>query len=134
MEGEAGRLDEASAWLRRGRETLAAARVLAREGYRPEAISRAYYAMFYAAQALLISRGVAFSKHSAVLAAFGREFVRSGLLNQSFHRALLDAFRDRQASDYVVDVEPSADLVTRRLEQAASLIDMAAALLPGEQT
>ena len=35
------------------------------------AASRAYYAMFYAAEALLQSRGLAFSKHSAVHAAFG---------------------------------------------------------------
>jgi len=38
------------------------------------AVSRAYYATFYAAGAALLDRGLQFSKHSAVIARFGREF------------------------------------------------------------
>jgi uncharacterized protein (UPF0332 family) len=133
VDSEAGRVAEASAWLRRSRETLEAARILAREGFRPEAISRAYYAMFYSARALLMSRGIVQHKHSAVLAVIGREFVRSGLIDQSLHRALLDAFRDRQASDYVLDAEPTTAAVARRIEQAAELADAVELLLIGDQ-
>ena len=36
--------------------------------------SRAYYTMFYVAQALLLNIDLAFSSHSAVIANFGKEF------------------------------------------------------------
>ena len=35
------------------------------------AVGRAYYAMFYIAEALLSEKGLEFNKHSAVHAAFG---------------------------------------------------------------
>jgi len=57
--------------IRKADKSLAGAHVLLEEGFYGFAASRAYYAMFYAAEALLQSRGLAFSKHSAVHAAFG---------------------------------------------------------------
>lgn len=42
------------------------------------ACNRAYYACFYAASALLYSKGLSFGKHSAVLAAFRQHFVKTG--------------------------------------------------------
>ena len=64
------------------------------------ASSRSYYAMFYCASALLLSRGMAFSRHGAVLAAFGREFAKAGLLDRKFHQYIREAFDARQVSDY----------------------------------
>jgi uncharacterized protein (UPF0332 family) len=58
---------EATAKLleRSARAVETARRTLAIEG--PEAaIARAYYAMFYAAEALLFERGLAFRKHAGV--------------------------------------------------------------------
>jgi uncharacterized protein (UPF0332 family) len=56
--------------------------------------------MFYATEALLLSRDLSFSKHSAVIAAFGREFVKTGTLPRSLHRYLLDAYDLRNLGDY----------------------------------
>jgi len=64
------------------------------------ATSRSYYAMFYCASALLLSRGMAFSRHGAVIAAFGREFAKAGLLDRKFHQYVREAFDTRQVSDY----------------------------------
>ena len=50
------------------------------------AAGRAYYAMFYVAEALLFERGLQFGKHSAVHAAYGKEFSKAGLLDSKFHR------------------------------------------------
>jgi|1185.fasta_scaffold1398647_1 uncharacterized protein (UPF0332 family) len=41
------------------------------------AISRAYYAMFYLAEALLAERDLEFKKHAAVHAAFGEHFTKT---------------------------------------------------------
>ena len=52
----------------RAKESLAAAKLLHQSGYHGFAASRAYYAMFYMAEALLLGKNLAFSKHSAVIA------------------------------------------------------------------
>ncbi len=54
--------------MARAEQSRSAARLLIDNGFLAEAISRAYYAMFYAATALLHSEGIAVSKHSAVIA------------------------------------------------------------------
>ena len=64
---------EIQALLDKASQSLQAAELLKREGYLDFAASRAYYAMFYAAQALLLDRERSFSHHSAVIAAFGKQ-------------------------------------------------------------
>ncbi len=59
------------------------------------AAGRAYYAMFYVAEALLFGRGFVFTKHSAVGAAYGKEFAKTGLLDPKYHRFIRDSSRFR---------------------------------------
>lgn len=68
-----------------------AARGLLRDGYPDFAASRAYYAMFYVAGALLATRGLSYSKHSTVIVALGREYAKEGRLDAKFHRWLIAA-------------------------------------------
>jgi len=60
--------------LEKARESIDAAKLLAEQGYLDFAASRAYYGMFYAAEALLLHKDLSFSSHSAVIAAYGREY------------------------------------------------------------
>ena len=80
--------------------SVVAARRLLEAGDYDFAVSRAYYAMFYVARALLLTRGVRRSKHSGVLAAFASEFVRSGELPAELFALLRNGFEDRGESDY----------------------------------
>ena len=82
---------EVRALLHKARESVDAARLLGEKCYWDFAASRAYYAMFYTAEALLLEKGLSFSSHSAVIAAFGKEFAKSGALDPKLHRFLLDA-------------------------------------------
>jgi uncharacterized protein (UPF0332 family) len=41
------------------------------------AVNRAYYAIFYAALAILLTKDLGSSKHSGVLSLFDREFVKT---------------------------------------------------------
>ena len=63
--------------LRKAEESLGAARLMEQQGYPDFAASRAYYTMFYIAEAFLLEEGLAFSKHSAVHAAFGERFAKA---------------------------------------------------------
>ena len=64
------------------------------------AASRAYYAMFHVAQGLLASENLAFSKHSAVIAEYGRVFAKSARLDPVYHAQLQAAFERRGDADY----------------------------------
>lgn len=86
--------------LERAKMSQKAAANLLRDGFANFAASRAYYSMFYVAQALLLSKGLSFSSHSAVIAAFGKEFAKTRLLNPEFHRLLMDAQDKRNIGDY----------------------------------
>ncbi len=55
------------ALLTKAKESLAAAHVLIKDGYYDFAASRAYYAMFYVASAVLADLGQSYSSHSAVI-------------------------------------------------------------------
>ncbi|WP_343409891.1 HEPN domain-containing protein [Candidatus Amarolinea dominans] len=63
--------------LERCREDIATARLLIREGKYRVAVSRAYYAIFMIATAVLITLGISRSKHSAVESAFGHYLVKA---------------------------------------------------------
>ena len=62
---------ELQSLMQRARRSLRSARNLLDDGDHDFAMSRAYYAMFYAATAALLSLEVKRSKHSGVIAAFG---------------------------------------------------------------
>ena len=47
-----------------------------------ESISRAYYSMFHATQALLLIKEIYPKSHKGVIQKFGEEFVKSGILEK----------------------------------------------------
>jgi uncharacterized protein (UPF0332 family) len=64
-------IPEIVALMEKAQQSLQAAQSLRSDGYFNFAGSRLYYAMFYTAQALLLSRGQSYSSHAAVIAAYG---------------------------------------------------------------
>lgn len=86
--------------LQMAAESISAAKVLAERNLARFAVSRTYYAMFYCAQTLLLGKGLAFSKHSGVIAAFGKQFAKTGELPRELHRFLIDAAEMREEGDY----------------------------------
>jgi uncharacterized protein len=64
------------------------------------AASRAYYAVFHAARALLFSAGVEATTHKGTVALLGQHFVRAGLLSAGMGRLVSRMQRDREDADY----------------------------------
>jgi uncharacterized protein (UPF0332 family) len=86
--------------IRKAEESLSAARLLLKEGYADYAASRAYYAMFYVAEAFLEGENLSFSKHSAVIAGLGQHFALTGRIPEALHRYIIEAQELRNAGDY----------------------------------
>ena len=104
--------------LRKAARRIRSARVLVAEGDYDSAVSRAYYAMFYVAEALLLSKGLAYSKHSAVIAAFGREFVRGGVVPVELHAHLREASDARNVADYQADSDLTEETTVVHISRA----------------
>ncbi|MCU0541985.1 MAG: HEPN domain-containing protein [Oscillatoriaceae cyanobacterium Prado104] len=81
--------------LDKANRSLQAARELNNTGFPEFAISRAYYSMFYVATAFLETERLSYSRHSAVIAAFGERFARTNRVPVELHRYLIDAERTR---------------------------------------
>ena len=62
--------EEQKLLLQKAQESLKAAQLLADQYLYVVAASRAYYTMFYIAQAFLLGKGLTFSSHAAVINAF----------------------------------------------------------------
>ena len=76
------REQEISAHLERAEQSIQAARDLVVSGDQDFAASRAYYAAFYGATAILLNEGLDFSKHSGFIASIHQRFVKTGKLSK----------------------------------------------------
>jgi uncharacterized protein (UPF0332 family) len=81
-------------------ESHQAAKVLIKSGFIGFSAAQSYYTMFYLTEALLLSKGLKFSSHSAVIAAYGKEFSKTNLLDPKFHRRLIVAEERREDGHY----------------------------------
>ena len=115
--------------LARADASLEQARILLDAGHCDGAADRAYYAMFHAASALLLRRGMTFRSHHAVHAAFGREFAKAGLVEHRYHRMLINAFDLRQEADYASQAEVDPTASRRACENAKDFVEMVRAFL-----
>jgi uncharacterized protein (UPF0332 family) len=116
-------------WLDKARENIAAAELLGQNGMNRIAVSRAYYAMFYVATALLLGKGLRFKSHSAVISAFGQHFAATGLVPKEYHRYLLHAFDERNVADYESEQELTADDIAEEVEHASRFLEVAERML-----
>jgi uncharacterized protein (UPF0332 family) len=119
--------------LQKAKQSLEAAKLLLSNHYADYATSRAYYTMFYIAEAFLEGEGLSFSKHSAVIAAFGREFARTNRIPSEFHRYLIEAQALRNTGDYGqfnAVTEPQAAEQLDRAEQFLAIAEAQIGQIP----
>jgi len=114
--------EEARQFLKKADHALEVAESLFVDGYHSDAASKIYYAMFYAAQALLKSEGIDVIKHSAVESAFGYYFAKPGRVDVKYHRMLIDARKIREIADYDIQEEVVQPVVTLKLEEGKAFV------------
>jgi len=91
---------EMNSLIERAKRYLKSAEILLEEGDYESSVSRTYYAMFYSAQAMLLTKNLSFSPHKGVISAFGEHFVKTGIFQKEMGRELNKAFEKRQIGDY----------------------------------
>jgi len=121
--------DEIKGYLEKAEHALEVAGELLKAGYAPDAASKVYYAMFYAAQALLKSEGINGVKHSAVESALGFHFAKRGRIDPKYHRMLIDARRIRETVDYDLEEEIVEPVASLKVDEGRDFVDAIKTLL-----
>jgi len=86
------------------------------------ASSRAYYAAFYVMQAALLTKGLSFSKHSAVIGAFNQHFIKTGVFSKIFSKLISRLFRERQIGDYDFYLSITENDARENIEAAETIV------------
>ena len=89
--------------LERADESHKAAKILIDGGLARFSVAQSYYTMFYLVEAMLYSKGLRFSSHSALVAAYGKEFAKTGILDPKFHHYVLVTQKRRETGHYGVE-------------------------------
>lgn len=125
---------EIKALLDKAKRSRKAAENLYNDGDIDFSASRAYYAMFYIASALLLSKGLSFSSHSAVIANFGKEFARTRLIDPKYHNYLIDAQDRRNIGDYEIVFSVTDEQAKEILQWSGEFIEAAESYLNAQST
>jgi uncharacterized protein (UPF0332 family) len=115
--------EETKKYIEKAEPALEVAEELMRKGYIPDAASKIYYSMFYAAQALLKAEGIDVTKHSAVESAFGYYFAKPGRIDARFHKMLIGARKIRGSADYDIEEEMVEPEVSVKIEEGKEFLE-----------
>ncbi len=119
-------MSQIEALIEKARRYLKSAQLLIDDGDYDSAVSRSYYAMFYAAEAGLLKKEMSFSSHKAVISAFGRYFVKTGIFDKQMGRDLNIVFGERQLGDYESNFSITEDNARNAFESAEAFVDRVA--------
>lgn len=108
---------------------LKAAQHLLKEGFYDDAVSRAYYSMYFATSALFLTRNIQVKTHRGLIARFGQEFVEKGLIERHFGRMLRIAEELRSEADYSITREISEEEAAATVEDAEKFLHRAREVL-----
>jgi uncharacterized protein (UPF0332 family) len=111
--------------LSKAKNTYKASLLLLENGLLESAVGRAYYSMFYIAQAFLLSKNLSFSSHKAVISNFGREFAKTKEIPTKYHRSLISAQLKRNEADYDLVSSFSFDEAKKIITEAEEMLNFA---------
>lgn len=109
--------------LARSRRELEAAEVLETSGFHTQAVSRAYFAAFYAAEAAISMVGETRRSHSGLISAFIRIVVKDRGLDAEAGTLLRALFQRRLEADYV-PVDATEDEARTAIQRAKRFVNL----------
>jgi uncharacterized protein (UPF0332 family) len=114
----------------KGTEALRAAEELLRLSLFNDAVSRAYYAAYHWARALLFTKGIESKTHRGLVQLVGLHFVRTQQIPIEAATLLGQLAIQREASDYTTSLRFDAKEAAEIVRQARAFIDLCRPLLP----
>jgi uncharacterized protein (UPF0332 family) len=116
------KLDDIDYLLNLAEENLEEAEILFKNGKYKGAISRAYYAMFNSARALLLIKDICPKKHAGVLKMFGLEFINKGHLDNIYSKYYQEAYDMRHKVDYEPRFQVNEEMAEKIIDEASEFL------------
>jgi len=112
-------------YIQKAQKKLEVAEKLFASGDYDDAISRAYYAAYHGAQALLLTEGEKAGTHKGLITLFGLLFVKTGKFSKKMGRYLANLKDDRESGDYEVFSFLEKDTALTALLEAKEFVEEA---------
>jgi len=87
------------------------------------AVSRAYYAVFYAVQGILLTKGVTLKTHQGLQIMFSNHFIKTSVLPKEYAKYLNECLDKRIIGDYELGHGLNNDDASQSIELAKEIID-----------
>jgi uncharacterized protein (UPF0332 family) len=116
-------MTEIDSLVKRARRYIKSAELLLNDKDYESSVSRTYYAMFYAAQAALLTKTLSFSSHKGVISAFGKHFIKTEIFPREMGRELNRAFEKRQIGDYGYTFVVSEEAAVQMLQYGKEFVN-----------
>jgi uncharacterized protein (UPF0332 family) len=110
-------------YIQKAEKKLEVAEKLFKSGDYEDAVSRAYYAVFHAAQALLLTEGERAETHKGVVTLFGLLFVKTGKFSKKLGKYFANLKDDRESGDYEIFSYIDEDTVKIALKEAKEFLN-----------
>jgi len=123
---------QVQALVQKAERALAAAQQHLDAGDYDFASSRAYYAVFYMMEALLLTQDLTFSKHSGVISAFSQHFIKPGTFPKEFSTWISRLFRERQMGDYEAGLSIGLEEARQDVKIATNMVQTLVSYLSQE--
>jgi uncharacterized protein (UPF0332 family) len=111
-----------AAELTRGESSLRSAELLLAGGQYADAVSRAYYAAFHHARALILTLGAEAKTHTGVERLLQRDFVHGGALSPEVASLLSKLMTFRQNADYMAEYVFTETMAHEQVEGARTFV------------
>ena len=118
-----------SGYFQKADKKLEVAKKLLKSGDYEDSVSRSYYAVFHAAQALLLTEGEKANTHKGVVTLFGLLFVKTGKFSKNYGKYLANLKDDRESGDYEIFSYIDKETATTAVKEAKEFIKESKAYL-----
>ncbi len=94
-------MNEINDLTKKAEKFLKTAKIAFNSGDYDSCVSRCYYAMFFMAEAILLTKNLKANSHKGVISLFGEYFVKTGIFEKELGKTLRQAYDKRLIGDYV---------------------------------
>lgn len=115
-------MKEISDFIKKAENFLGTGQHALNSGDYDSCVSRCYYAMFFMAEAVLLTKDLRASSHKGVISLFGEHFVKAGIFERELGKALNDAYDQRLIGDYGVGFRVTREEAKDLLETAQNFV------------
>lgn len=111
-------------YLRKSARAIREAELLYTNEFYEAAVTRLYYACFYAVHALLVKHDIRTKSHSGAKQMFGLHFIKPGIIPNELGELYSSLLNNRQLIDYADGADYTKEMLEEMIPKAKELIQL----------